>query len=150
MHLNLSDQFDIWRAHRQHFKAILPQSRVIKTLWDPMMSNRFVNIWCWMRRVHNPLVPNRSEVSWTNGSLSRYVKLRDPHAPGRPGTLPPPPRASDPDMHHGTCVTHVPWCMPGSLTNDRLWRRWRGKHFRDSRRMRNPQFYVSGKRPMMT
>ena len=19
-------------------------------------------------------------------------------------------------MHHGTCVTHVPWCMPGSLT----------------------------------
>ena len=25
---------------------------------------------------------------------------------------------SDPDMHHGTCVTHVPWCMPGSLTYD--------------------------------
>ena len=23
---------------------------------------------------------------------------------------------SDPDMHHGTCVTHVPWCMSGSLT----------------------------------
>ena len=23
--------------------------------------------------------------------------------------------ASDPDMHHGTCVTHVPWCMSGSL-----------------------------------
>ena len=22
---------------------------------------------------------------------------------------------SDPDMHHGTCVTHVPWCMSGSL-----------------------------------
>ena len=21
---------------------------------------------------------------------------------------------SDPDMHHGTCVTHVPWCMSGS------------------------------------
>ena len=20
-------------------------------------------------------------------------------------------------MHHGTCVTHVPWCMPGSLIN---------------------------------
>ena len=26
------------------------------------------------------------------------------------------PRVSDPDMHHGTCVTHVPWCMSGSLT----------------------------------
>ena len=23
---------------------------------------------------------------------------------------------SDPSMHHGTCVTHVPWCMWGSLT----------------------------------
>ena len=23
---------------------------------------------------------------------------------------------SDPGMHHGTCVTHVPWCMTGSLT----------------------------------
>ena len=26
------------------------------------------------------------------------------------------PLASDPDMHHGTCVTHVPWCMSGELT----------------------------------
>ena len=25
------------------------------------------------------------------------------------------PLVSDPDMHHGTCVTHVPWCMSGSL-----------------------------------
>ena len=53
------------------------------------------------------------------------------------------PLLSDPDMHHGTCVTHVPWCMSGSLT-----RKWRGKRFRHSRRMHNPQFYVSGKRPM--
>ena len=22
----------------------------------------------------------------------------------------------DPGMHHGTCVTHVPWCMSGSIT----------------------------------
>ena len=28
------------------------------------------------------------------------------------------PLASDPDMHHGTCITHVPWCMSGSLTRD--------------------------------
>ena len=25
------------------------------------------------------------------------------------------PLISDPGMHHGTCVTHVPWCMPGPL-----------------------------------
>ena len=27
------------------------------------------------------------------------------------------PLFSDPGMHHGTCVTHVPWCMSGSLTD---------------------------------
>ena len=26
------------------------------------------------------------------------------------------PLVSDPGMHHGTCMTHVPWCMSGSLT----------------------------------
>ena len=26
------------------------------------------------------------------------------------------PLISDPGMHYGTCVTHVPWCMSGSLT----------------------------------
>ena len=26
------------------------------------------------------------------------------------------PIVSDPGMHHGTCGTHVPWCMSGSLT----------------------------------
>ena len=26
------------------------------------------------------------------------------------------PLVSDPDMHHGACATHVPWCMSGSLT----------------------------------
>ena len=25
------------------------------------------------------------------------------------------PLVGDPGMHHGTCVTHVPWCMSGSL-----------------------------------
>ena len=25
------------------------------------------------------------------------------------------PRVSDPGMHHGTCVKHVPWCMSGLL-----------------------------------
>ena len=50
-------------------------------------------------------------------------KLRVAHAPRMPGTFSPPPRVSDPDMHHGTCVAHVPWCMPGSLTSSFLWSR---------------------------
>ena len=56
-------------------------------------------------------------------------KIASAHAPGMPGTFSPPPRVSDPDMHHGTCVTHVPWCMPGSLTSGFLWSRWWGKTF---------------------
>ena len=47
-------------------------------------------------------------------------KMANAHAPGMPGTFSPPPWVSDPDMHHGTCVTHVPWCMPGSLTSSFL------------------------------
>ena len=84
----------------------------------------------------------------SHGPLTRYVKMQVAHAPDMPGTFPPPPRVSDPDMHHGTCVTHVPWCMPGSLTSGFLGSRWRGKRSRHSQRMRNPQFYVSGKRPI--
>ena len=77
-----------------------------------------------------------------NGPLARYVKLRmrwecrerfPRHRLQRKKLV------SDPGMHHGTCVMHEPWCMSGSLT--------RGS--RHSRRMRNPQFYVSGKRPML-
>ena len=40
--------------------------------------------------------------------LDRCVKLRVAHAPGMPGALSPLQRVSDPDMHHGTCVKHVP------------------------------------------
>ena len=65
-----------------------------------------------------------------------------------PGTFSPPTPVSDPDMHHGTCVTHVPWCMSGSLTSGFHWSRWWGKHSRHSRRMLNPQFCLSRKRPI--
>ena len=47
-----------------------------------------------------------------------------------------------------TCVTHVPWCMPGSLTSGFLWSRWQGKRSRHSRHMHNPLFCASGKRPI--
>ena len=80
------------------------------------------------------------------GPLARYVQLRVAHVPGMPGTFFAPLRVSDPDMHNGTCVTHVPWCMPGSLTSSFLWSRWRENRSLHSRR--NPQFYVSCKSPI--
>ena len=88
-----------------------------------------------------------SVVDWASHEpYIRYAKLWVAHAPRMPGTFSPPPRVSDPDMHHGTCLTHVPWCMPGSLTSGIFWGRWRGKRSRHSRCMRNPQFCVSGKK----
>ena len=82
------------------------------------------------------------------GPLARYVKVWVVHAPEMPGMFCPPPRVSDPDIHHGMCATHVPICMSRSLTSGFLWSRGRGKRSRHSRRMRNPKCYVSGKRPM--
>ena len=40
-----------------------------------------------------------------DGPLTRYVKLRFPHAPVMPGTFSHPAGFSDPDMHHGTCIS---------------------------------------------
>ena len=48
-----------------------------------------------------------------HGPHTRYLKSRDAHAPGMPGT----PRVSDVDIHHGTRVTHVSWSMVGSHTS---------------------------------
>ena len=64
-----------------------------------------------------------------------------------------PSRISDLDMHHGTCVTHVPWCMPRSLPSSSLWSRRRGKTFPTLPALAQPvilRHYVSGKRPIAT
>ena len=92
----------------------------------------------------NPCEP-RENCKWLLWASCRIQKIA--HAPGMPGTFPPPPRFNDPDIHHGTCVTHVLRCMPGSLPSVFLWSRWLGKRSRHLRRMCNPLIYVSGKRP---
>ena len=57
---------------------------------------------------------------WASYQIGKTVGA---NAPGMPGTFSPPQWVSDPDMNHGTCVTHVPWCKPGSLTSGFLWSR---------------------------
>ena len=68
-----------------------------------------------------------------HGPLVRYVNLL----------------VAYPNMHRGTCVAHVPWCMSGSLTGGFLWSWKMRKRSRNSRRMSNSQFYVSGKKPVL-
>ena len=110
----------------------------------------------WMTVAQNSTQTYCAWSNWRYGSigsgyglLTRYMKLPVVHAPGIPGTFSPPPQVIDPDKHHGTCAMHVPWCMSISLTSGFLWSRWRGKRSRRSRCIRNPQFYLSGKRPMV-
>ena len=80
-----------------------------------------------------PLIPMTRSVQMIMGMIAwascQIRKIAGAHAPGMPGTFPPSPQVGDPGMHHGTCVTHVPWCMPRSLTSSFLWNRRRAKPF---------------------
>ena len=76
----------------------------------------------------------------TQGTPTRYVKLRVAHVPGMAGMFYLLPRVSNPDMHHGTRETQVPWCMLGSLTCSFLRSRWQGKRFRHSGACANRNF----------
>ena len=82
------------------------------------------------------------------GPLTRYVKLRVVHAPGMPGTFSPPPTsketASKRSRHASRHVRVARAVMHVGIANPR----WRGKCSRYSWRMHNPQFCVSGKRPI--
>ena len=70
------------------------------------------------------------------------------HATGMPETFSPPPTsketASQRSRHASRHVRHARAVMHVGIANPR----WRGKRSRHSLRMRNPQFYASGKRPI--
>ena len=75
------------------------------------------------------------------GPLEGYVKLWVTHAPEMPGRFFPPPRVSDPDMHHGTCVI-ANWQFPLTSVAGK-----KGSWY--TLRMRNPQFCIPGKTPIV-
>ena len=83
-----------------------------------------------------------------HGPLTRYAKLRVGHAPGMPGTFSPPPTSNETtsyrSQHASRHVRRARAVMHVGIDNPRR----RGKRSRCSRRMRNPQFCVFGKRPM--
>ena len=88
-------------------------------LWWESIGDRWFSAW---RASHAQSV----SLPWASCQIS---KIAGAHAPGMPGTFSPSSQVSDPDMHHGTCVTHVPWCMSGSLTSGFLWNWRRGETF---------------------
>ena len=83
----------------------LPESQGLCGLRHSRRSHYTLRTVCWWTHVAGEKQRGNLTV---HGPLTRYVKLRVAHAPGMQGTFSPPPRVGDPDMHHGTCVTHVP------------------------------------------
>ena len=81
--------------------------------------------------------------------LTRYVKLQVAHTPGMPGTFSPPltskETATERSRHASRHVRHTRTVMHVGIAN----RRWWGQRSWHFWRMHNPQFYVSGKTPIL-
>ena len=103
------------------------------TIWYPLVEEWQVTVLVDMQHVASRtqlgmanLNVYKCDKQWASYQIRKIARA---HAPGMPETFSQPLRVSDPDMHHGTCMTHVPWCMPGSLTSGFLWSQRRGKTF---------------------
>ena len=81
-----------------------------------------------------------------HGPLTRYAELRAAHASGMPGMFSPPPTSKETASwrfrHASRHVRHARAVMHVGIANPQ----WHGKRSRHSRRIRNSQLYVSGKR----
>ena len=128
-----------------------PQSAIIKNLYNTLHSGQNFPVGlrqdargariCEMSLSQHPQIIFLSWASYQIRKIASYVCV------GNAGNVFPNNRperkalASDPacvTARHGMCLARA------VIANPRL----RGKLSRNSRRMRNPQFYVSGKRPM--
>ena len=78
----------------------------------------------WREPTGDRWIPLKRPVKWKSPPWASYQirKIAGCACTGNAGNVFPrrrfqrKPLVSDPGMHHGTCVTHVPWCMSGSLT----------------------------------
>ena len=98
----------------------VPQARTDRILWITTECH------CYKGEVSSNSITLKLFVRFQPWASCQIRHIVGAHAPGMSGTFSPPPQVRDPDMHHGTCVTHVPWCMSGSLISGFLWSRRRG------------------------
>ena len=82
-----------------------------------------VQVMAWHRRGGKPspkaMLTKIYDVIWTSYQIRKIAGCACTGKAGSVFSRSPLQRkllVSDPGMHHGTCVTHVPWCMSGSLT----------------------------------
>ena len=130
---------EVGKIHIITLFALSTVSKLRSILLHLLYGNRYCGIW-------SPLTGLLDCIPWASCQIR---KIAGYSSAGNAGNVfPATARVIHPDMHHGTCVTHVPWCMSGWIASGFLWSWWRGKLSRHSRRMRNPLTYVSRKRPM--
>ena len=90
----------------------------------PFVQNRdFLKFWwCFWKFYSLQIRKTTTENVWMQWASYQIHKICGCACAGNAGNVFPrrrlkrKPLVSDPGMHHGTCVTHVPWCMSGSLT----------------------------------
>ena len=95
-------------------RSVLPPSVDVLRTHPPWLSWEFLS----SEHIRTPTIVGILEKQWASYQIR---KVAGRACVGMPGTfsltrLQRKPLVSDPGMHHGTCVTHVPWCMSGSLT----------------------------------
>ena len=110
------------------FQGLSDAWRNFNKIWCSL-KDRDSTTWCCQVALFS-VARRRNETSYLrwyppscHGPLTRYAtEIAGCACAGNAGNVFPTrrlqrkPLVSDPGMHHGTCVTHVPWCMSGSLT----------------------------------
>ena len=160
-----------WTWHTQlpsmkwkwHFRTI---NIDLKPLQWPHLRKHSTTFWSRTYRVnilqisHNshPIPPSwKLSMAWRFSSTSALLhsmgllpdtKLQLAHAPGIPGMFYPPTSKETASYRSRHALRHMRDAravMHVSIPN----RRWLGKRSRHSRRIHNPKFYASGKRPIL-
>ena len=113
------------------------KSQKSRAIWWNKYRN-IMHVWFYVNMQHRTLVIPGSPMGLLLDKWTYRLRMRRECRERFPShRLKRKPLVSDPGMHQGTCVTHVLWSMSGSLT------RGARKRSRYSRRMHNPQFYIS-------
>ena len=108
----------LWRQIVIRYTCIAPANGAVSPFRAKLPKrNRFVLVkhFCCRQGFQYMYIVRFDKVS--NGPLTRYVKLRECGERFPRHQLQRKLLVSDPGMHHCTCVTHVPWCLSGSLTH---------------------------------
>ena len=97
-----------------------PDMKVLSFKFNLGWQGRFAIITSCRPFITRPIIPPSHHLTqWTSNQIRTIAGCT---CAGKAGNVSPRPRfqrkplVSDPGMHHGTCVKHVPWCMSGSLT----------------------------------